>query len=106
MEAAHFKECLDDPSLDRLAALKRHLAALEAGQEQLEKLIRLVKDTIGAEERKNIVNDGQKFEAFKQSAAARNEKVHGAERCCKYGDREVDEANAAMMNLTWDQYRA
>lgn len=50
VEAARFKECLDDPSLDRLAALKRHLAALEAGQEQLEKLIRLVKDTIGAEE--------------------------------------------------------
>lgn len=105
VELARIKECLDDPSFDRLAALKRHLAALEAERERLEQLIRSVKDTIGAEERNEIMSDEQKFEAFKQRTVTHNEEVYGAEIRAKYGDREVDEANAAVMHLTQAQYR-
>ena len=105
VELAQIKECLDDPSFDRLAALRNHLTALEAEQERLEQLIRSVKDTIGAEERNEIMNDEQKFEAFKQRAVAHNEKVYGAETRAKYGEQEVDEANAAVMNLTQAQYQ-
>ena len=105
VELAWIKECLDHPSFDRLAALRNHLTALEAEQERLEQLIRSVKDTIGAEEGNEIMNDEQKFEAFKQRAVADNEKVYGAETRTKYGDQEVDEANAAVMNLTQAQYQ-
>ena len=105
VELAKIKECLDDPSFDRLAALKDHLAALEVERERLERLIRSVKDTIGAEERKEYMSDEQKFEAFKQRTVAHNEEVYGAELRARYGDREVDEANAAVMNLTQEQYR-
>lgn len=105
VELARIKECLDDPSFDRLAALKRHLAALEMERERLEQLIRSVKDTIGAEERKEIMSDEQKFEAFKKRAAAHNEEAYGAELRARYGDKEVDEASAAVMNLTQAQYR-
>ena len=105
VELARIKECLDDPSFDRLAALRNHLAALEAEQERLKQLIRSVKDTIGAEERNEIMSDEQKFEAFKQRAVAHNEEVYGAEIRAKYGDQEVDEANAAVMNLTQAQYQ-
>ena len=105
VELARIKECLDDPSFDRLAALKRHLAALEVERERLEQLIRSVKDTIGAEERKEIMSDEQKFEAFKKRAAAHNEEAYGAELRARYGDKEVDEASAAVMNLTQAQYR-
>ena len=105
VELARIKECLDDPSFDRLAALRNHLAALEAERERLEQLIRSVKDTIGVEERNEIMSDEQKFEAFKQRAIAHNEKVYGAETRAKYGDREVDEANAAVMNLSRKQYQ-
>ena len=105
VELARIKECLDDPSFDRLAALRSHLAALEAERERLEKLIRSVKDTIGAEERKEDMRDEQKFEAFKQRTVAHNEEAYGAEIRAKYGDKEVDEANAAVMNLTQAQYR-
>lgn len=105
VELAQIKECLYDPSFDRLAALRSHLAALEAERERLEKLIRSVKDTIGAEERNEIMSDEQKFEAFKQRAVAHNEEAYGAEIRAKYGDKEVDEANAAVMNLTREQYR-
>ena len=105
VELARIKECLDDSSFDRLAALKRHLAALEVERERLEQLIRSVKDTIGAEERKEIMSDEQKFEAFKKRAAAHNEEAYGAELRARYGDKEVDEASAAVMNLTQAQYR-
>ena len=70
-----------------------------------EQLIRSVKDTIGVEERNEIMSDEQKFEAFKQRAVAHNEEVYGAEIRAKYGDQEVDEANAAVMNLTQTQYQ-
>lgn len=76
-----------------------------AERERLEKLIRSVKDTIGAEERNEIMSDEQKFEAFKKRAVAHNEEAYGAEIRAKYGDKEVDEANAAVMNLTQEQYR-
>ena len=51
------------------------------------------------------MSDEQKFEAFKQRAVAHNEDAYGAEIRAKYGDKEVDEANAAVMNLTQEQYR-
>ena len=105
VELARIKDCLDDPSFDRLAVLRNHLTALEAEQERLEQLIRSVKDTIGAEERNEIMSDEQKFEAFKQRAVVHNEEVYGAEIRAKYGEQEVDEANAAVMNLTQAQYQ-
>ena len=105
VELARIKECLDDPSFDRLAALRSHLAALEAERDRLEQLIRSVKDTIEAEERNEIMSDEQKFEAFKQRAVAHIEEVYGAETRARYGDKEVDEANAAVMNLTREQYQ-
>ena len=77
----------------------------QAERERLEKLIRSVKDTIGAEERNEIMSDEQKFEAFKKRAVAHNEETYGAEIRAKYGDKEVDEANAVVMNLTQEQYR-
>ena len=78
---------------------------MEAERERLEQLIRSVKDTIGAEERNEIMSDEQKFEAFKRRTVTHNEEVYGAEIRTKYGDQEVDEANAAVRNLTQKQYQ-
>lgn len=50
------------------------------------------------------MSDEQKFEAFKRRAVAQNEETYGAEIRAKYGDQEVDEASAAVMNLTQAQY--
>lgn len=63
---ARIRQCLDDPSFDRLAALRSHLTALEGEKARLEQLIRLVQDTIRAQERNEIMHDEQKFEAFKR----------------------------------------
>src|SRR5699024_6435122 len=105
VELARIKECLDDPSFERLAALRNHLAALEAERERREKLIRSVKDTIGAEERNEIMSDEQKLEAFKRRTGAQTEEVYGEEIADEDDDQEVDEANAAVMGLTQAQYQ-
>ena len=47
----------------------------------------------------------REFKAFKQRAVEHNEETYGAEIRVKYGDQEADEANAAVMNLTQEQYR-
>lgn len=104
VELAQIKECLDNPSFDRLAALRSHLTALETEQRRLQALIRSVKDTIRAQERNEIMSDAQKFEAFKERVVAHNEQTYGAEIRAKYGDEQVDAAHAAVMGLTQAQY--
>ena len=99
------REYLDDPSFDRLAALRGHLAALEAERGRLERLIQSVQDTIGAEERKEIMSDEKKFEAFKRRAVEWNEAAYGREIREKYGDGEVDAAHDAVMGLTQERYQ-
>lgn len=106
VELAQIKECLDNPSFDRLAALRSHLTALETEQRRLQALIRSVKDTIRAQERNEIMSDAQKFEAFKERVVAHNEQTYGAEIRAKYGDEQVDAAHAAVMGLTQTQYEA
>ena len=106
VELARIREYLNAPSFDRLAALHSHLSALEAKRVQLDALIQSVKDTIEAEERNEIMSDIQKFEAFKRRAVERNESAYGAELRATYGDAQMDEANAAVLNLTQEQYGA
>lgn len=102
---AQIKDYLDDPAFDRIAALQSHLAALQAQQARLEELIRSVRQTIQAQERNIMMNDEQKFEAFKRRLVEQNEAAYGQEVRQKYGDDQADQANRAVMNLTPDQYR-
>ena len=51
VELAQIKNCLDDPSYDRLDVLRNHLSALTQERLRLERLIQSVTDTIHAEER-------------------------------------------------------
>ena len=105
VELAQIRACLDDPDFDRLAALRGHLARLEGERARLDGLIRSVTDTIHAEERNEIMQDEQKFEVFKRQAVECNEALYGREVREKYGDAQMDEANAAVRNLTQEQYR-
>ena len=105
VELARIRECLDDPSFDRLAALRSHLAALEGERARLDQLIRSVKDTIGAQERNEIMRDEQKFGAFKEKIVTQHETLYGREAREKYGDQEVDAAQRAVRGLTPEQYQ-
>jgi len=104
VELAQIRSILDDPGFDRLAALKNHLSALQEEQQRLERLIASVEATITSAERNEPMKDAKKFEAFKKNAVEENEKRYGTEIRQKYGDEQVNEANAAVMNLTVEQY--
>lgn len=104
VELAQIKEFLDAPSFNRLNALHSHLNALEEKQTQTENLIKLVKDTIKAEERNEIMLDEKKFEAFKQNLIDKNEKEYGNEIRTLYGNEPINASNKTIMNMTSEDY--
>ena len=99
VELGHIRELLDDPSFDRLDALRRHLEKLRAQQARLDALIRSVEKTIGCEERRENMNDAEKFEALKRQAVAENEAAYGQEARTAYGDSAVDAANSRFLGM-------
>lgn len=105
VELARIRECLDAPSFDRLEALRSHLAALEAKQEETQALIRAVQETIRTQERNECMYDEEKFRAFKAGKVAENEKTYGKEARERYGDEAVDRSSQAFMGMNKEQYR-
>lgn len=106
LQLARIRECLDDPSFDRLAALRQHRKELQGRKARLELLIQSVEETIGCEERKETMNDERKFAAFKERLVAENEAAYGQEARQRYGDAAVDGANAGLLGMTREQYEA
>ena len=100
------KAILAAPSFDRLAALNGHLAELNKRRKRLDRLIQSVEKTILHEKGKTAMSDKEKFDAFKKDLIRENEEKYGAEIRQKYGDKQVEESNAKMMNLTQEQYDA
>ena len=106
VELARIRECLDNPSFDRLTVLRGHLAALKEERGRIQGLIDSVKETIRTQERKEIMSDEKKFEAFKWQLVEENERRYGAEAREKYGDAQVNASNAKVMGVTLEQYQA
>ena len=104
LELAQIKQILDDPTFDRLTALRSHLDVLQSEYAQISILIRNVQQSIRAEERKEFMSDAAKFEAFKKDLVEQNEKKFGAEIRAKYGDETVDASNQRMMGLSPEEF--
>lgn len=105
VELAQIRAALDDPAFDRLSALRGHLTTLQTQRDHLDRLIKSVQTTIRSEERNEIMNDNEKFEVFKRQSVEANERTYGEETRAKYGDAQVDAANAAVLSLTREQYQ-
>lgn len=103
-ELARIKVMMDDPSYNRMEALRSHLKALQEKRSELDRVIASVRETIHTQERNEIMSDDKKFEAFKKKAVEENERRYGKEIREKYGDAEVDASNAAAMKVTREQY--
>ena len=99
VELRRIREILDDPNFDRLEALRSHLKALEEKERELTLMIDSVKETILSAERNEIMSDKAKFKAFKKGLVEENEAKYGKEAREKYGDEQVDTANANIMGL-------
>lgn len=95
---------LDDPSFNRMDALRGHLDNLKRERARFDGLIRSVERTIQSEERNEIMKDREKFEAFKADAVRKNEETYGAEARGKYGNEAVDASNRMMMNMSPEKY--
>ena len=110
VELARIGAILDDPSFDRLDALRGHLAALEKEEGRIQELIHTVKRTILSEERNEFMSDEAKFEAFKRRTVAHNEEVYGARYGAeireKYGDEEAERASRDILDLTPERYQS
>lgn len=97
---------LDDPKFDRRRALQSHLAALRQQRERLDSLILTVEKTIQHETGGIQMTDKEKFEGFKARIIRENEEKYGKELRAKYGDQEIDRANACVRSLTQAEYAA
>ncbi|MCP8970002.1 MerR family transcriptional regulator [Ectobacillus ponti] len=92
------------PDFDSTGALKEHREQLLAKRKQLDMLLANVERTIAAAEGGEAMSDHEKFAGFKQKLIEDNEKKHGKEARAKYGDAEVDRANAKLRHMTEKQY--
>ena len=86
------------------AALQSHLAELEARRARLDDLILTVQRTINDIKGGTKMTDQEKFEAFKRRTVEANETAFGQEIREKYGDEEMDRANACVLALTQEEY--
>lgn len=106
LDLTSIRAILDDPAFDRQTALQSHLTELKARRARLDDLILTVQRTIDDIKGGTKMTDQEKFEAFKRNAVAAMEAAHGAESRKKYGDAEVDRANACVLALTQEEYTA
>lgn len=104
LELGAVREILDAPDFDRLAALRSHLAALEARRQRLDALILTVEKTIDEAEGGRPMSDREKFEAFKRRAVEANEEQYGKEIREKYGQEAVDGSNRKFLSMTEEEH--
>lgn len=93
-----------DPDFDTLQALYSHLQQLEIQQARLTALIATVKKTIAAEKGDEDMQNEERFAVFRAEVVAGNEQQYGQEVRKKYGDAQMDAANAKLMCMTEADY--
>lgn len=105
LDLSAIRSLVNAPDFDRLTALQSHLAELESRRERLDALILTVRKTIDEARGGTHMSDKAKFEAFKRQAVEANEARYGKEIREKYGDAEVDRANANVLSLKEEEYQ-
>ena len=98
------KDILTSGKFNELNALEEHLVKLLTQKQQLELLIANVTKTM--DYKKGLINmkDKEKFEGFKKKLVEDNEQKYGQEIREKYGDKQVEDSNRKMLNMTEEQY--
>jgi DNA-binding transcriptional MerR regulator len=98
------KKIITNPKFDYISSLKEHLIKLEKNKDNLEILIKNVKNTILSKEGGAVMSDKEKFEGFKNKLVEENEEKYGKEIREKYGDDEVNSSNNKVKNMTKEDY--
>lgn len=106
LELSAIEKILKDPNFDRIDALTEHLSQLMETEQNIRLLIQNVKKTIRKEKGETDMTDKEKFIGLKNKLVQENEEKYGTEIRGKYGDKNVEESNQKMMNLTQEEYDA
>jgi len=85
-------------------AFNNHLTELRTKRKRLDTLIQNVSKSISAMKGEIQMTDKEKFEGFKQSLIENNEQQYGSEIREKYGNKAIEESNAALKGLAKEQY--
>ena len=101
---ARIARLLDDPTFDRVEALRGHLAALRRERESIDALIASVEDMIATEEGTRTMTDEERFAALKRAAVEENEQAYGAEVRRRWGDEVVDAANERVLGMSSQEW--
>jgi DNA-binding transcriptional MerR regulator len=100
----NIREIMNNPTFDRLEALKGHRSELLEKKRQLVLLITNVEKTIVAYEGRIPMTDQEKFEGFTQQMINENERKYGKEIREKYGEDAVNRSNRKVKNMTQEEY--
>jgi len=98
------KSLLAASDFDRTRAFAEHLSMLQKKRERFDTLISNVKKSIAAAKGEIKMTNHEKFEGFKQSLIAENEKNFGEEIRKKFGDNAIENSNAKIKNLSQEQF--
>ena len=98
------RKLLSAPDFDREQAFMNHLAELNKKRERLDTLIKTVTKSIAAMRGEQTMSDKEKFEGFKQAMIDENERQYGTETREKYGEEEIERANARIKHMTHERY--
>lgn len=105
-ELSAIGKLLHQPNFNAIQALRDHKTKLIEKQEQLNRLIATIDDTIEANEGRKTMKDSDKFKAFKEEMIEKNEAQYGKEIREKYGDNTINASNKKVMQMTEEQHKA
>ena len=102
---ADIKQIIDEPNFSVLTALVDQQKKLVAERNHLEKLLETIAKTIDSYQGDEIMNDEEKFAAFKADKIQQNETEFGDEVRTKYGADASNTANNKWEQMTSTQYQ-
>lgn len=98
------KEIVYSKKFDEIKSLKSHYRKLLDERKRIEKLIRNVEKTIKSKEENIKMKIDEKFEGLKKEIVEENEKKYGKEIREKYGDKNVEDSNRKLLNMSKEKY--
>lgn len=109
IELRRIRSLMDDPEYDESLALNRQLDVLLQRRAELDGTIENVRTTLQSLEEGGRMADKKRFEGLKRKVIDDNERTYGEEVRTRFGDKAMDDANAALLAMdeeTWNDMNA
>ncbi|MBR5521203.1 MAG: MerR family transcriptional regulator [Oscillospiraceae bacterium] len=99
------KAIICSQDFDPLNAMEQHKEKLLQQRKELDNLIKNAEKTIKMLKGETMMNNKEKFEAFKAGLVEENERKYGKEIREKYGDEAVNARNQKLLDMSREEYR-